>query len=88
MPDDSEKGRLVGVLFNSDHDKNKKLYSMTIDDVITVFERIGNDYPSSSFYQVHPDATETWVNAELTPEEARALIERAEARAAEMRKRH
>jgi hypothetical protein len=87
MPDESEKGRLVGILFNSDHDKNKKLYSMTIDDVITVFERIGNDYPYSSFHHVHPDGTETWVNAELTPEKVRALIERAEARDAEMPKR-
>jgi hypothetical protein len=37
---------LEGILFTSDTDKNKKIYYMTVDDVITIFERVGNDYPT------------------------------------------
>jgi hypothetical protein len=34
MPYVTDKGQLKGILFTSDHDKDTKLYSMTIDDVI------------------------------------------------------
>ena len=60
MPEVTQKDRLAGILFASDHDKDKKLYSMAIDDVIAVFERIGNDYPASATLQKNPDRTETW----------------------------
>jgi hypothetical protein len=55
----TEKGRLEGILFTSDLDKNKKLYSMTIEDVITIFERVGNDDPTDIQWQKHPDGKET-----------------------------
>jgi len=37
---------LAGIMFTSDIDKDTKLYSMKIDDVIRVFKEVGNDYPS------------------------------------------
>jgi hypothetical protein len=33
-------------MFTSDTDKDKKLYSMKIADVIGIFERVGNDHPA------------------------------------------
>jgi hypothetical protein len=39
-------GGLEGIMFTSDTDKDKRLYSMKIDDVIGIFERVGNDDPA------------------------------------------
>jgi hypothetical protein len=38
-----EQGGLDGIMFTSDIDKDKKLYTMQIDDVIAAFERVGKD---------------------------------------------
>lgn len=46
MPYVGEEGRLEGIMFTSDTDKDKNLYSMKIDDVIGIFQRVGNDYPA------------------------------------------
>jgi hypothetical protein len=59
MPYVTEKGRLEGILFTSDLDKNKKLYSMSIEDVIAVFERVGNDDPTDIQWEKHPGGKET-----------------------------
>jgi hypothetical protein len=40
-----EGGGLAGIMFTSDTDKNSRLYVMSIDEVIAVFERVGNDDP-------------------------------------------
>jgi hypothetical protein len=45
MPYVGETGGLEGILFTSDTDKDKRLYSMRIDDVIDIFERVGSDDP-------------------------------------------
>jgi hypothetical protein len=39
-----DKG-IEAILFTSDTDKDKKLYSLPIDSVIDLFERVGNDDP-------------------------------------------
>jgi hypothetical protein len=59
MPYVTEKGRLEGILFTSALDKNKKLFSMTIEDVIAVFERVGNDDPTDIQWVKHPGGKET-----------------------------
>lgn len=43
----SEEGGLHGVFFNSDHDKDKCLYFISIDEVISLFAQVGNDDPRS-----------------------------------------
>jgi hypothetical protein len=54
MPYVTEKDRLAGILFTSDRDKNKKLYSMKNDQVIAIFERVGNDYPTEMKWRIDP----------------------------------
>jgi len=49
MPYVDETDRLDGIFFTSDTDKDKRIYSMKIDDVIDIFERVGNDYPTKIF---------------------------------------
>jgi hypothetical protein len=60
IPYVTDKGRLDGIFFTSDRDKQKKLHSMTIDDIIAVFERVGNDDPTSVHWEKHPDGKETF----------------------------
>ena len=55
----SECGGLDAIFFTSDLDKDKRLYLMGIDDVISVFERVGNDDPNRLEWQRHPDGSET-----------------------------
>jgi hypothetical protein len=57
MPYAEEQG-LAGILFASDIDKNKRLYAMKIDDVITLFERVGNDNPTDIHWSVTPTGEE------------------------------
>jgi hypothetical protein len=60
IPYVTDKGRLDGIFFTSDRDKQNKLYSMTIDDIIAVFERVGNDDPTSVHWEKQPDGKETF----------------------------
>jgi hypothetical protein len=57
MPLTDENG-LTGILFTSDIDKHKKLYSLNIDEVIKIFKRIGNDYPYSEQWTINPETGE------------------------------
>jgi hypothetical protein len=59
IPYGDEQGGIEGIFFTSDIDRNKKLYEMTIDDVITIFEQVGNDYPTDIHWCKNPDGTET-----------------------------
>jgi len=43
VPCMEDQGRLCEILFTSDTKKNKKLYSMKIEAVAAIFERVGND---------------------------------------------
>jgi hypothetical protein len=47
---------LEGIMFTSDTDKDKRLYSMKIDDVIDIFERVGNDHPTRICSYVDPNS--------------------------------
>ncbi len=38
---------LAGIFFTSDIDRKSKLYFLRVDEVIKIFEQVGNDYPSS-----------------------------------------
>ena len=41
---ESENGGFLGVYFTSDSDKNKKLYYLSVDEIIAIFEEVGNNY--------------------------------------------
>lgn len=45
VPVIQEEGGLCGIMFTSDHDKNKKLYELEIATVIDIFRTVGNDWP-------------------------------------------
>jgi len=44
-PCQSETGGLSGIFFTSDVDRDKFLYFVTIDQVISLFDEVGNDSP-------------------------------------------
>ena len=45
IPTIGDLGGLAGIFFTSDTDKDNRLYSIEIDAVIEIFERVGNDDP-------------------------------------------
>lgn len=49
---------LAAILFTSDTDKQKKLYSLEVDNVIQIFERVGNDEPTEIVWQRDPTTGE------------------------------
>jgi hypothetical protein len=63
MPYIGETDRLEGILFTSDTDKDKRLYSMKIDDVIGIFERVGNDDPVEVCSYLDPASGKTITTA-------------------------
>ena len=40
---DNETGGFDGILFTSDSDKNKKLYTLSLNEIIILFELVGNN---------------------------------------------
>ena len=48
MPELTESGSLASFYVTSDKDKNKKLYSISANQVIDIFKLVGNDYPNNS----------------------------------------
>ena len=53
-----EQGGLAGIMFTSDRDQDIKLYSMDIDGVIAIFERVGNDDPTTIKWSKNVDTGE------------------------------
>ncbi|TOK04628.1 hypothetical protein CGH72_08565 [Vibrio parahaemolyticus] len=47
MPELNNEGHLVSFYVTSDKDRNKKLYSVSIEQVINIFKMVGSDYPSN-----------------------------------------
>jgi len=43
----NETGGLHGIFFTSDNDKDKKIYAVDIDSVVSIYKAVGNDYPTS-----------------------------------------
>ena len=48
MPELNDEGQLANFYVTSDKDRNKKLYSVSIEQVIKIFELVGDDYPSNT----------------------------------------
>ena len=48
MPAQNEKGGLFGFHFTSDRKKQEKLFYISVQDVINIFNLVGNDYPTKS----------------------------------------
>ena len=46
-----DESGLAGIMFTSDTDKQSKLYAMEIDDIIRIFESVGNDDPNEIHWQ-------------------------------------
>lgn len=42
----NENNQLTGILFSSDRYRNKKLFSVDINDVIEILEKVGSNYPN------------------------------------------
>jgi len=49
----------AGILFSSDIDKDKKLYLLTVNELITIFELVGNDYPHQIKWERDEDGNES-----------------------------
>jgi hypothetical protein len=60
---DSEGNFLVGILFNSDKDRNKFLYYIEIQKLIEIFEQVGNDYPTHIHYTTNMETLDYDVHA-------------------------
>jgi hypothetical protein len=54
-PCQSESGGLHGAFFSSDHDRNKCLYFISTDELISLFRAVGNDDPSDIRWSRDPD---------------------------------
>jgi len=51
----NQDGGFDGILFTSDIDKNKKLYMLSLDQLIKIFEVVGNDYVVKIEYKKCPE---------------------------------
>lgn len=64
MPIENEKGGLFGFYFTSDRDRQKKLFYISVQDVIDIFNLVGNDYPTESHSVRDPETgqfkTKVW----------------------------
>ena len=47
LPSFDEKGRLDSILFNSDRTRRQFLYSLSVDEIIALFEEVGANDPAS-----------------------------------------
>lgn len=45
---------LDGIMFASDRQRHIALLQISIDQIISLFEQVGNDYPSSASYKLNP----------------------------------
>lgn len=53
----TETNNGLDVYFSSDYDKNTCLFSVSIDEIISLFRRIGSDYPTWIFYFIIANLT-------------------------------
>jgi hypothetical protein len=59
----NENGGFDGILFTSDTDKNKKLYTLNIDQIIELFELVGNNNVTNVHWQKCPETGEEFTSA-------------------------
>jgi hypothetical protein len=55
VPCETEDGKLEGIFFSSDNDKNSRLYFLSIDQVISLFRQVGGDDPSKIVWHRDPE---------------------------------
>jgi hypothetical protein len=69
-----ERGRLESILFNSDRTRRHHLYSVRVDDVVELFEKVGKDYPAASraVFNEETGDYDVWVGTPKDAEEAGA----------------
>ena len=48
------ESRLEGVYVTSDNLKNKKLYFVSLDNILSIYRLVGRDYPSKSEFIMNP----------------------------------
>ncbi len=53
----NQNGGFDGILFTSDIDKNKKLYTLSLEQLMRIFEAVGNDYVIKIEYKKCPETT-------------------------------
>ena len=63
MPVENEEGSLTGFYFTSDRDKQKKIFYVTVQGVIDIFNLVGNDYPTESHLTRNPETGEFNIKA-------------------------
>jgi hypothetical protein len=51
-------GHLASILFTSDFDKDKKLYELKVENVVTIFALLGRDYPHTIHWQRDPHTSD------------------------------
>lgn len=49
---------LAGIMFTSDIDRQSKLYSLDIDEVVRIYERVGEDEPTEIHWGIDPETHE------------------------------
>ena len=49
-----DESGLASILFTSDTDKQKKLYTLEVDSIIQIFEHVGKDDPTEIVWQKNP----------------------------------
>jgi hypothetical protein len=59
----NENGGFDGILLTSDTDKNKKLYTLNIDQIIELFELVGNNNVTNVHWQKCPETGEEFTSA-------------------------
>lgn len=50
-----DNDNLFSIMFTSDRERKKSLYSMEIDDVIDFFETVGRDYPACASFKFNEE---------------------------------
>lgn len=65
MPVFNEDGKLDAFLFTSDRHRHQRLYSMTLDQIIELFDHVGNDYPNEMQMVFNPDTLDYDVTATM-----------------------
>ncbi|MEX0718392.1 MAG: hypothetical protein WD066_17485 [Planctomycetaceae bacterium] len=65
MPAFNEDGQLDAILFTSDRHRHQRLYSMTLHQIIQLFDRVGNDYPNEIRMVFNPDTQDYDVTATM-----------------------
>jgi len=58
LADIDEARKLNGILFCSDQKRNTEIYSLSLDQIVKVFEKVGNDYPSRSTWEFNSETND------------------------------